>query len=117
MAADVRIEGGTIETEDDVLAVRGASSVELRLVSQTSFHEPDHGIRPDADEAEAWALVDRMTQALEARLDALAERSYDELRAEHVRDYQALFHAATLRLGPEEAEIEDRFAWALDEAS
>ena len=79
----VRIEGGMCEGARDRLAIRSADAATLIFGAATDY-------RGDALQA-----------ASRQALDAAMSRTFDELRADHVADHQALFHRVTLDLGPE----------------
>ncbi len=74
-------EGGTVTSQDGVLRIEKADAVTLLLAAATDYREKNPG--------------DRCSQAL----GAASARSYAELRSEHVRDYQRLFHRVSLELG------------------
>jgi len=83
-------EGGAIESGAGGLVVRGASSAVLLVAVASSFNGFDKSpTREGADPS----VRNRAT------LTACAGKSFDELRAAHVRDYQALFGRVELELG------------------
>lgn len=79
-------EGGRVSVGDDGVAVEKADAVTIVLVAATSFKNFQD---ITADPAERCA----------ADLARLQGRSFDELLAEHVADYRALFGRVTLGLG------------------
>jgi alpha-L-fucosidase 2 len=78
--------GGTRRTSGDALIVRDADAVTLLIAAATSYRTyKDVGANPAAGVA--------------AALDPASRKSFDTLRAAHVRDYQQLFNRVTLELG------------------
>jgi alpha-L-fucosidase 2 len=73
-------EGGRVRAAGDRLEVQGADAATLLLAAATDFRSRD----PATDVERALAA---------------AERPYDQLRARHVRDHQALFRRVELELG------------------
>src|SRR5262249_7458200 len=73
-------EGGKVRAAGDHVEVQGADTATLLLAVATDFRS-----REPAED------VDRALAA--------AERPYDQLRARHVRDHQALFRRVELELG------------------
>jgi alpha-L-fucosidase 2 len=76
-------DGGKIETKDDGLSVEAANSVTL-LISAATNYVNWHDLTADP--------VARAT----APLDQAIKKSYDRLLADHVADYQRLFHRVSL---------------------
>ncbi|HOH50386.1 MAG TPA: glycoside hydrolase N-terminal domain-containing protein [Candidatus Hydrogenedentes bacterium] len=76
-------EGGTVKAEGARLMVRKADAVTLLLAAATDYRGGDP------------AATCRET------LDAARARPWDELRARHVADHQALFRRVDLSLGPD----------------
>jgi alpha-L-fucosidase 2 len=76
-----RTEGGSISADRDGLRVHEADSVTLTLAAATSFRQ--------VDPSEACRSYLRE-----------AERPYSQLKFEHVKDFQSLFHRVHLDLGP-----------------
>ena len=83
----VRAEGGSTTAENGRVVVRGADAVTILFSAATSFRSYND-IGGDA--------VDQAGRAL----DAAWPRSFDQLRAAHLADHQALFRRVTLDLGP-----------------
>ncbi|MFJ4923875.1 glycosyl hydrolase family 95 catalytic domain-containing protein [Streptomyces sp. NPDC088725] len=85
----IRTEGGSVSAgADGSLTVSGADSAWFVLAAGTDYADtyPDYrGEDPAA--------------AVTAAVDAAARRSYDHLRAEHVRDHRALFDRVSLDIG------------------
>ncbi|MFT3869716.1 MAG: glycoside hydrolase family 95 protein [Nibricoccus sp.] len=82
----VQANGGRISITEAGIAVEAADSVTLILVAATSFRNfQDISADPAA--------------RCEADLAQLRERTYEELLAEHVADYRALFGRVSLDLG------------------
>ena len=84
----VQAEGGSVSGDGDRIAVTNADAATVLFVGATNYkqHYPDYrGPEP---------------AALNARtLQALAGKSFAQLRAAHVADYQALFRRVSLTLG------------------
>jgi alpha-L-fucosidase 2 len=76
----VRAEGGTVTTDAGGVRVTGADAVTLFVTAGTDFQVP------------GFAAIVRRQQRI------AASRAYDELRAEHVADYQGFFRRARLDL-------------------
>lgn len=79
-------EGGTVRTTNDVLSVRGADEVTLRVSIGTSYSD--------------WQDVsgDPVARA-ERPLRRTSRLDYQHLRRRHVADYQQLFDRTTIDLG------------------
>lgn len=82
-------EGGKVTVRDGKLEIEQADSLTLLLAAGTDFLQ---------DRSKNWRGP-LPHAAIVARLDAAAEKTYAELRAEHVRDYRRLFDRVTLSLG------------------
>lgn len=80
-------EGGGISNKDGALTIKGADSVTLFIAGATGFGGEDPEKRCAATVAKA------------------AARSYDELKSEHIADYQRYFHRVSLDLGGSGAEV------------
>src|SRR5688572_27582527 len=79
--------GGTRTSTGGAVVVRGADAVTLLIAAATSYRRfDDVSADPTARVASALASASRKT--------------FDALRATHVRDYQQLFNRVTLDLGP-----------------
>ena len=81
---------GTIEAGADGLMITGATELRLTLVTETDFVDaltPPHG--------DLARLRDRAL----ARVTAVAERPYDQLRSEHVAEHRSWFDRFALELG------------------
>ncbi|MCC6696610.1 MAG: glycoside hydrolase family 95 protein [Candidatus Hydrogenedentes bacterium] len=79
--AKVLCEGGKLEAAENVLIVREANAVTLLLVAATDYR----GENP--------------TLVCQRQLAAAEAKSYEELRAAHIADYQALFRRVSISLG------------------
>jgi alpha-L-fucosidase 2 len=86
----VRNDGGTIEVAGDRIRFAKVNGLTLLLDAGTDFVQ---------DRSRGWR-GQAPHQAITARLDAAAARSYAQLLAEHRRDYQTLFNRVSLHLGP-----------------
>jgi alpha-L-fucosidase 2 len=80
------VHGGTQQMHDGQLAVSGADFATLILTGATNFNNyQDVSAEPTARN--------------NATLADLRDKSYETLRAEHIRDHQALFRRVSLDLG------------------
>ncbi|WP_146395964.1 glycosyl hydrolase family 95 catalytic domain-containing protein [Planctomycetes bacterium CA13] len=84
------VSGGTVATQDGKLVVSKADEVTLILVGATSYNDAND-ISGDA------------TARCEKPLWAAATKSYQELRAAHIADYQSYFNRVGLDLGTTDA--------------
>jgi len=75
-------QGGTVSADGDALKIQGADAATLLLAAATNYRGGD----PE--------------KACQDRLSAVARKQYDQLRADHVADYQKLFERVVLDLGP-----------------
>ena len=82
-------DGGTLKAEGDKIIFTTATTLTLMLSAGTDFVQ---------DRSKGWR-GELPHAKVAARLDAAAKRSWDELLAEHIRDYQGLFRRVTLDLG------------------
>jgi alpha-L-fucosidase 2 len=88
-ALQVLHHGGRVSVQDGVLAFEGCDSLTLVLAAGTSY-VPDAARGFEGDDP-----LPRVT----GQLDAAATRPFERLRAEHERDFQALFGRVALDLG------------------
>ncbi|MEI8121766.1 MAG: glycoside hydrolase family 95 protein [bacterium] len=89
--AQVRVlhDGGTLKADGDKITFDKATTITLLLSAGTDFiQDRSKGWKGEAPHAKVTA-----------RLDGAAKRSWDDLLAEHLRDYQGLFKRVTLDLG------------------
>jgi alpha-L-fucosidase 2 len=90
--------GGTISAKDGVLSFKGCDSLTILLDAGTDYlNQRDKG----------WKQEHPRQRIIE-RLAAASKRSFDDLLAEQVKDYQHLFNRVTLDLGataPETADL------------
>jgi alpha-L-fucosidase 2 len=82
--------GGTVMCDGKGITVANADAVTLLLSAGTSFNGPDKSPSRDGRNAAAVAL---------APLGAAGRRSYRDLLARHVADYQKLFRRVEINLG------------------
>ena len=79
-------EGGTVDTKGSKLVVTDADAVTLLVAGATSYVDArDYGANP--------------TKRNDATLEAVAGKSYDQLRSDHLADYQPIFSRVSLDLG------------------
>jgi alpha-L-fucosidase 2 len=83
MASSLRLinDGGSVSAGGDSISVEKASSVTIFLTAATDYSGQD----PFAVSA--------------ANLDAISKRAYDDIKKDHIKDYQAYFKRVTLDLG------------------
>ena len=89
--AQVRVlhDGGTVKIEGEKISFANVNTLTLLLAAGTNFvQDRNKGWKGEAPHANVTA-----------RLEAAAKRSWDDLLAEHLRDYQSLFKRVTLDLG------------------
>lgn len=82
-------ENGLVQTLGNHLSVEEADSVTIVLAAATTY-------RYDNPEQECLKVLDRVSK-----------KSYQELRQNHVQDYQSLFNRVSLDLGPSNHELAD----------
>ena len=86
----VQIEGGKVQSENDLLAVRDANRVTLLLAAATSYiNQKDASGSPHA--------------LCEGHLTDIDAKSYTKVRADHIADHQDLFQRVHLDLGTTDA--------------
>lgn len=78
----VHAEGGQVQTHGAQILVEGSDAVTLFLAFASTFGQPEP------------AAICR------ARIEAVAAKPYEAVKADHVADHQALFRRTTLDLGP-----------------
>ena len=81
----VKSEGGTVEISSDQIHVVDADAVTLILTGATDYWGDD----PDV--------------VTENRMQAVAAKSYDEIKSDHINDYQKYFKRVDLNLGLSDA--------------
>ncbi len=86
--------GGSVEAAADKLKFTGCTSVTLLLAAGTAY-VADHAKKYRGDDPR---------KAVERRLKDAAKKGFDELKAEHIADYQALFNRVALDVGSTPAE-------------
>ena len=88
-------EGGTVKTEDNAVVFENCDSLTMLLAADTNYlNQRDKGWRGEHPH-------ERVT----AQIAAAAKRSYAELLAEHVADYQSLYGRLSLDLGATPAAV------------
>ena len=89
--AQVRVlhDGGTVKAEGAKVTFTNANTITLILSAGTDFvQDRSRGWKGEAPHGKVASL-----------LDSAAKRSWDDLLAEHLRDYQGLFKRVSLDLG------------------
>jgi alpha-L-fucosidase 2 len=96
MLAVVERSAALAEVSDDSLKITGADTVTLLIDCATSYRYPSASTTPmrlvEGDPA-------AMRTAVEKNLTAASKRSYAELRARHISDYQQYFRRAEIHFG------------------
>ena len=82
-------DGGTMSVEGDKISFTNANSVTLLLAAGTDFVQ---------DRSQGWR-AELPHQKVSARIAAAVVRSWNDLLAEHIRDYTALFDRVKIDLG------------------
>lgn len=88
--AVVKVEGGTVRTEDGRLIVSGADAVTVVLAAATDFDLSS----PTYTSGDARGVHSRVS----ARVERASALAYKKLRARHVEDYSRLFGRVELEL-------------------
>jgi alpha-L-fucosidase 2 len=83
-------DGGSLESADGKIALKGANSLTIFLDAGTDFVQ---------DRRTGWR-GESPHRAITKRLDAAAKTPYEQLLSAHVNDFQGLFGRVTLDLGP-----------------
>lgn len=88
----VKTGSGEIETAGDKLSIREANSVWIYLSEATSFNGFDKS-----------PGLEGKDPSMEAKknMDAALSKPYEQLKQEHIADFQSLFHRVSLDLGKE----------------
>ena len=84
------VDGGSMTCTDGKLSVSDADEVTLLVVAATSYNS-------------ATDISGDATARCEEYLDSVGEKSYADLRSDHVADHQALFNRVHLDLGKTDA--------------
>jgi len=87
--------GGSVEAREGAVAFTGADSVTILLAAGTDYL---------ADYEKGWRRGPP-GERVAAQVDTAAAKSYDALRADHVKDHQGLFSRVDLDTGTTEASI------------
>ncbi len=88
-------EGGVVEASEGKIAFKNCDSLTVLLAADTDY----------LNQREKGWKGDHPHERITAQLAAASSKSFDELRAEHVQDYQNLFHRCAVDVGstPESA--------------
>ena len=89
-------EGGTIKQHDTALVVTNANAVTIYVSEATSFN----GFNKSPGKEGKDPSIEGKTNLANA-----LQKSYSQLRAGHIRDYQALFKRVVLDLGADQRKI------------
>ncbi len=84
------IHGGSVTSANGELKVSGADDVTLLVVAATSYNS-------------ATDISGNATARCDKYLQSISNKSYEDLRAAHVADYQTLFNRVQLDLGTTDA--------------
>ena len=86
----VKVEGGAMTKSDSSLLISNADAVTVYVAEETSFN--------GYNKSPGLAGKDPIAMA-SANLRAVVQKSYGQLKASHIADYQQLFHRVKLDLG------------------
>ena len=86
--------GGSLETADGKIAFKNVDSLTVLLDAGTDFVQ---------DRSKGWRERSPHEEVT-ARIETAAKRSWSDLLAEHLKDYQNLFESVKLDLGQSSAE-------------
>ena len=86
----VKVDGGSVNASDSSLKVSNADAVTLYLTEETSFNGFDKSPGLEGKDPNKLATEN---------LNRAMQKTYAQLRAAHISDYQRLFHRVTLDLG------------------
>jgi alpha-L-fucosidase 2 len=84
------VDGGTISRKDNSLAVTNANTITIYLTEATSFNGFNRSPGKEGKDPSIEAS---------ANLARVMQKSYAQLKAAHVKDYQSLFKRVTINLG------------------
>ena len=85
------VDDGKIESNEDKISIRSASSVTLLLSGATSYiNQKDATGNPH--------------ELCEGHLASAENKSYDELRSDHIQEHQSLFQRVDINLGSSDAD-------------
>jgi alpha-L-fucosidase 2 len=84
------VDGGNVVSKDGKLDVSNANEVTLLIVAATSYNS-------------ATDISGDATARCEGYLKAIGNKSYEQIRADHISDHQALFNRVALDLGTTDA--------------
>ena len=87
----MKADGGSVNASGETIEVKDADRVTLILATGSSFNGFDKSPTKDG--------ADQSAQAKKA-LAAASEKSFEQLRDAHVKDYRALFDRVAISLGP-----------------
>ena len=88
-------DGGTLEVSDGRIAFSGANSLTILLDAGTDFVQ---------DRSKGWR-GEHPHRAVTARLDAATKTPYEELLADHLKDFEGLFGRVVLDLGSSDSAL------------
>jgi alpha-L-fucosidase 2 len=89
-------EGGTVKQQNGQLVVSNANAVTIYLSEATSFN----GFNKSAGKEGKDPSIEA-----KANLNKALQKSYTQLKAAHIKDYQALFNRVQLNLGTNTAKL------------
>lgn len=95
VALKAQSDGSLVELVDNQLQVRGASSVTLYLTAATDY---------DAEQPERRSS-EMPAQNVQSTLARLGDKTYENIRKEHIAKHRKLFRRVWLDLGEEPAEL------------
>lgn len=90
-------EGGELQASEGKIAFKDCDSLTVLLAAGTDY----------VNQREKRWKGEHPHQRITAQLAAASSKSFDELRAEHVQDYQSLFHRCTVDVGSTPESVRD----------
>ncbi len=87
-----RCDGGRVAIDGECLAITGADAATFYLAAATDYHRQQPG----------QPLLDDLSRRCKATLDAVAEKSFAQVRDDHVAAHRKLFRRVALDLGGDE---------------
>jgi alpha-L-fucosidase 2 len=88
-------QGGTLETNGNAVSFRNCDSLTILVVAGTDYINQRN---------KGWKR-EHPHKRVTASIDAAAQRPYEELLEEHIKDYQSLYHRLTINLGTTDEKI------------
>ena len=103
--AKVKTIGGTVTYTDRAIEIRDADEAVLLFTCATNY-EMESRVFTETDPKQKLAPYPAPHEKVSAIMSAAAEKTYAELYAAHLADYQKLFGAVTVNIGYDPADLE-----------